>query len=45
MLASHFITLVCRRLNRQQPRLTQANLKQLQGYSWPGNIRELQNLI
>ena len=45
MLASHFITLICRRLNRQESRLTRANLKQLQGYSWPGNIRELQNLI
>lgn len=45
LLATHFITLICRRMNRQEPRLTQANLKQLQSYSWPGNIRELQNVI
>jgi transcriptional regulator with GAF, ATPase, and Fis domain len=45
LLASHFITLVCRRLNRPEPNLTQANLKQLQAYRWPGNIRELQNVI
>ncbi len=45
LLATHFITLICRRMNRQEPRLTQANLIQLQNYSWPGNIRELQNVI
>ena len=45
LLASHFITLVSRRLNRPEPNLTQANLKQLQAYRWPGNIRELQNVV
>jgi len=45
LLASHFITLICRRLNHPEPRFTQANLKQLQAYHWPGNIRELQNVI
>jgi PAS domain S-box-containing protein len=45
ILATHFITLVCRHLNRPQPNLTQGNLKQLQAYHWPGNIRELQNVI
>jgi len=44
-LAQHFIKLACRRLNRPEPGLTQANVKQLQGYRWPGNIRELQNVI
>jgi len=45
LLAAHFITLVCHRLNRPKPNLTHANLKQLQAYRWPGNIRELQNVI
>jgi PAS domain S-box-containing protein len=45
LLAAHFIALVCKRLNRAEPRLTQANVKQLQAYHWPGNIRELQNVI
>jgi len=45
LLASHFITLICRRLNRPEPRLTHASVKQLQQYHWPGNIRELQNVI
>ncbi len=44
-LAAHFTTLICRRLNRPEARLTQANVKQLQSYHWPGNIRELQNVI
>jgi formate hydrogenlyase transcriptional activator len=45
LLAAHFIALFCTRLNRAEPRLTQANVKQLQAYHWPGNIRELQNVI
>ena len=45
LLARHFIELICRRLNRPVPRLTNENVKQLQGYHWPGNIRELQNVI
>ena len=45
LLASHFIKRVCHRLNRPEPNLTHANIKQLQAYRWPGNIRELQNVI
>ena len=45
LLAAHFITLISRRLNRPEPHLTQTNVKQLQAYDWPGNIRELQNVI
>ena len=45
LLAAHFINLVCKRHHRDEPRLTQANVKQLQAYPWPGNIRELQNVI
>lgn len=45
LLAAHFVALICKRYNRDQPRLTQANVKQLQAYHWPGNVRELQNII
>lgn len=45
LLTAHFISLICIRHNREEPRLTQANVKQLQMYHWPGNIRELQNVI
>ncbi len=45
VLASHFADLSARKLNRSEPRLTQASILRLQRYDWPGNIRELQNVI
>ena len=45
VLAAHFVDLSARNLNRAPPRLTQGNILQLQRYDWPGNIRELQNVI
>lgn len=45
LMAQHFITLTSQKLNRPEPKLTLANVKQLQSYAWPGNIRELQNVI
>ena len=34
-----------RRMNRPDPRITQAALSQLAAYDWPGNVRELQNTV
>ena len=45
MLAEHFIQDSARRLRRQPPRLTEAALRQLMTRDWPGNIRELENVI
>lgn len=45
LLTQHFISSICRKLNMPEPRLTRANIKQLQSYSWHGNVRELQNVI
>lgn len=45
LLARHFIQQACRRLQRPEARLTKADVQHLQGYDWPGNIRELQNVI
>ncbi len=45
LLAQHFINLTSRKLKRSEPTLSHANVKQLQAYNWPGNIRELQNII
>ena len=45
LLASRFVELSAENLNRPRPRLNQANLLQLQRYDWPGNIRELQNVV
>jgi transcriptional regulator with GAF, ATPase, and Fis domain len=45
LLASHFIELSVKELGCPRPKLTQAGLQTLQAYDWPGNIRELRNLI
>lgn len=45
LLAEHFIEIICNKINREIPKLTNANVKQLQTYAWGGNIRELQNVI
>jgi PAS domain S-box-containing protein len=45
LLATHFLTLSARRMNRPAPRITESALNQLSSYDWPGNVRELQNAI
>jgi len=45
ILAEHFIQASARRLRRQPPRLTESALRQLMTRDWPGNIRELENVI
>ena len=45
MLSLNFLNLAAQKLNVPLPRMTQANIMGLQGYDWPGNIRELQNVI
>jgi len=44
-LAQHFIKLSAKELGCPKPRLTQAGMVQIQGYDWPGNIRELRNVL
>ena len=44
-LAAHFIKQSVRRMNRPEPRITEAALTQLTSYDWPGNVRQLQNVI
>jgi transcriptional regulator with GAF, ATPase, and Fis domain len=44
-LATHFLTLSCRRLNCPDVRLTEHAVELLSAYDWPGNVRELQNVI
>jgi transcriptional regulator with GAF, ATPase, and Fis domain len=44
-LTKHFVDLSVRELNCAKPRLPQSALANLQNYSWPGNIRELRNVI
>jgi transcriptional regulator with GAF, ATPase, and Fis domain len=45
LLAEHFLALAARKLGRPKPRLTLANVQQLQRYHWPGNVRELHHVI
>ncbi len=45
LLAKHFIELSVKELRCSKPRLTRAGVAKLQGYDWPGNIRELRNVI
>lgn len=45
LLAEHLLGILSRRLGKQPPRLTQANLTELLRYDWPGNIRELQHVL
>ncbi len=45
LLAQHFIELSAREMGCPKPRLTRAGVARLQSYDWPGNIRELRNVI
>jgi DNA-binding NtrC family response regulator len=45
LLAAHFVELLVKELGFPKPRLTRAGIEALQGYDWPGNIRELRNVI
>jgi transcriptional regulator with GAF, ATPase, and Fis domain len=45
LLAQHFINNSVKEMGSAKPRLTRAGSIQLQNYDWPGNIRELRNVI
>ena len=45
LLAQHFINLSVKEMGCARPRLTRAGIVRLQSYDWPGNIRELRNVI
>lgn len=46
LLAANFLELAAKKMNcGNPPKLTQAHVIALQQYDWPGNIRELQNVI
>jgi formate hydrogenlyase transcriptional activator len=44
-LARHFVGQCARRLGRRPPAISDAAREALQQWQWPGNIRELQNVI
>ncbi|WP_415327668.1 sigma 54-interacting transcriptional regulator [Chryseobacterium sp. MMS23-Vi53] len=45
ILAQYFIKKFCEKLGKNELRLSPDSLKSLLTYNWPGNIRELENLI
>ncbi len=45
LLAVHFLQRICRELGRETPRMTQQQVSVLKQQKWPGNIRELKNVI
>ena len=44
-LVAHFVKLFSRRMGKQVDRIPPETMAAFQWYSWPGNIRELQNLV
>jgi transcriptional regulator with GAF, ATPase, and Fis domain len=45
LLVQHFLIQTSRKLNRPIPRASHAALDKLARHHWPGNIRELQNVV
>jgi formate hydrogenlyase transcriptional activator len=45
VLVTHFVKLFSRRMGKQVPSIPPETMAAFQWYSWPGNIRELQNLV
>ncbi len=45
LLAKHFLELSVKELRCPKPRLTRPEIERLKSYDWPGNIRELRNVI
>ena len=45
LLATHFLEQSSRKLGISPPKLRQRHMIDLQQYAWPGNIRELQNVM
>ncbi len=43
-LIKHFLSHFSKTHNLSQPKFSKYTIKKLQGYQWPGNIRELRNL-
>ena len=45
LLVKHFIDKVCLNFNRPKPEISVSQMQFLTQYHWPGNIRELENII
>ncbi len=45
LLTQHFLQKACTRANKMELKIPLSELEKLQQYHWPGNIRELENVI
>jgi PAS domain S-box-containing protein len=45
ILASHFLKLACSKFSKSGLQFTHGDMERMQSYPWPGNIRELINII
>lgn len=45
LLANHFLKIYSQKYRKEARKLSNAAIKKLQRYSWPGNIRELQHAL
>lgn len=45
LLAGHFLRMYCTQHNRKKADITDEAMEYLQRYTWPGNIRQLENVI
>ncbi|HEY2901302.1 MAG TPA: sigma 54-interacting transcriptional regulator [Polyangia bacterium] len=44
-LAETFVRQICQEMGRVEPAISSASIALLEGYAWPGNIRELKNFM
>ena len=45
LLTQHFLKKACTRANKQGLKISIAEIEKLKAYHWPGNIRELENVV
>ncbi len=45
LLARHFLEKICTEMNRPLMHISKESLQALESYHWPGNVREMENVI
>ena len=45
LLVAHFLKLIGRRFGRTDLRISEADVARMRAYGWPGNVREMQNVL
>ena len=45
LLAQHFLERFAREMGKRVAKISEEAMRQLQGFAWPGNVRQLENVI